>query len=271
MPTTPYRPVVVKLGGSVITRKREVERVRAKVLGRLANELAGYAPSGGLVVLHGAGSFGHPGAVRWGLADAPTVPPKGGARVRGASIVSAEVRRLHVTVLRALVEAGANPWSVPAASVAKNRAGRLVEFDAAPFISALSAGALPVSFGDVVPDLDWGSSILSADTIAVELARRLPAERVVFVSDVEGILSDPGGGGRRSVIPTVTREVVEHLAPRPKAPDVTGGIRGKAEAMLTIASSGAHAGLISGLKGGALSRAIRGEMVYGSWASATSH
>ena len=66
----PTDPVIVKLGGSVITRKNEVERARPKILTRLAEELAA-DPTVPLVVLHGAGSFGHPGAKRWGLARPP--------------------------------------------------------------------------------------------------------------------------------------------------------------------------------------------------------
>ena len=258
--------VVVKLGGSVITRKREVERLRPKLLARLAREVA-HSTDRRVILLHGAGSFGHPGARRFGLALAPEGPNPVAHRARGAAIVASEVRRLHSEVLRALIRAGAAPASVPMATHARNRAGALVAFDATAFEEALGRGMLPVSFGDVVPDEVWGSSILSADTIATELVPRLRPERVIFVSDVPGVL-DALPGRRHSAIPEVTEAVVADLRPGPGAPDVTGGIRAKAEAMLAIARSGADAGLISGLTDGALSRAIRGETVYGSWAHA---
>ncbi len=261
------RPLtVVKLGGSVITRKREVERVRPKVLARLAEEIAA-AGSVTTIVLHGAGSFGHPGAARFGLARAPEPSQSAAERARGGAIVAAEVRRLHLAVLRELVHAGAAPASVPMATHARNRAGTLSVLDPAPFTAALDRGLLPVSFGDVVPDEAWVASILSADTIALALARELPVGRVVFVSDVPGIWEGPPGG-RRPVAPEVTASVVERLAATPGVPDVTGGIRGKATAMRAIAAAGADAVIISGLKDGELSRAIRGENVYGSWAHA---
>jgi isopentenyl phosphate kinase len=261
------RPLtVVKLGGSVLTRKREVERVRPKVLARLAAEIAA-ADSPTTIVLHGAGSFGHPGAVRFGLAGAPAPSQSPLERARGGAIVAAEVRRLHLAVLRELVHAGAAPASVPMATHARNREGALSELEAAPFAAALGRRLLPVSFGDVVPDEAWGASILSADTIALALVRALPVGRVVFVSDVPGIWEGPPGG-RRPVVPEVTEAVVERLRPTPGVPDVTGGIRGKALAMRAIASAGADAVIISGLKDGELSRAIRGENVYGSWAHA---
>jgi isopentenyl phosphate kinase len=271
MPETPLRErplVVVKIGGSVLTRKREAERLRPKVLDRLARELASVTEDR-LVVLHGAGSFGHPGARRFGLARAPPPGDAPAHRARGAAIVSAEVRRLHYAVLRALVRSGASPLSVPIATHARNRAGALVAFDATPFEDALERGHVPVSFGDVVPDDEWGSSILSADTIALAMVPVLHPARVVFASDVPGILEGPSGR-RRSVVREVTDEVVEGLRPVSGAPDVTGGIRGKAAVMRAIARAGVDAGLISGLTDGALSRAIRGEAVYGSWAHAGS-
>jgi isopentenyl phosphate kinase len=261
-----HGPVVVKLGGSVITRKREAERVRPKILRRLAEELSTITDPP-MVLLHGAGSFGHPGARKFGLAQPPEAGAPPSRRGRGAAIVSGEVRRLHLAVVRELIRAGVSPWSVPVANHARNREGRLVALDSAPFRGALAGGLLPVSFGDVVPDEAWGWSILSADTIAVALAKGLAARRVVFVSDVPGILA-PSTGRRPVVIAEVTDAVIDGLRRVGGGPDVTGGIRGKAEAMRAISEGGVDAGLISGLKDGELSRAVRGEFVYGSWAHA---
>jgi isopentenyl phosphate kinase len=257
---------VVKLGGSILTRKKEAERLRPKLLTRLSKEIAG--GPGPIVLLHGAGSFGHPGALRFGLARAPPDPAPRVHRARGAAIVSAEVRRLHLAVLRALVAAGARPWSVPTATVASNRSGHIADLTVKPFTAAMDRGLVPVAFGDVVPDEDWQFSILSADAIAVELARRLPVLRVLFVSDVPGIY-EPKALPEHQVVPEVDAALVDRLTPRGAGPDVTGGIRGKAMAMRAIAALGADAGLISGLQDGLLSRALRGEPVHGSFARAS--
>jgi len=262
-------PVIVKLGGSVVTRKRETESLRPKILRRLSEELAACREIP-LVILHGAGSFGHPGARKFGLALPPAPGDSAGRRARGASIVATEVRRLHLAVLRELVRAGLSVGSVPPSTHATNQEGRLEHLDPTPFQTFLKSGHSPVSFGDVVPDRSWGWSILSADAIAVSLAPVLHASRVVFVSDVPGIL-ETGAPGRPRVVADVTPAVVEGLRSHGAGPDVTGGIRGKAEAMLSIAQGGVDAGLISGLKDGELSRAVRGEFVYGSWAHGRPH
>ena len=261
------RPLaVVKLGGSVLTRKKEAEKLRPKVLARLAKEIAGVTTHR-LVLLHGAGSFGHPGALRFGLNRPPSGEHPRTERARGAAVVSQEVRRLHLALLRELLRAGADPWSVPMANHVRQDAGQLVTIDLAPFSAALARGHLPVSFGDVVPDTSWGTSILSADRIAVALAGELHPRLVLFVSDVNGIYR-PGSTGRPLPVGEVDDALVASLAPRPGAVDVTGEIRGKAEAMQAIAQLGVNAGLISGLSDGALSRALRGEGNDGSWARA---
>jgi isopentenyl phosphate kinase len=268
MPRTPPRnpPVIVKLGGSLITYKREPEKLRPKILARLAREIAN-AEGPPVVVLHGAGSFGHPSARRFGLARPPSGREDARARIRGAGIVAAEVRRLHLAVLRELVGAGAAPWSIPVTTLARNKDGRLAGFEAVPFLEALGRGLLPVSFGDVVLDDGWEFSILSADAIATALVPVLRPSRVIFATDVPGIV-DPAHPGGRPIVPEVTEALLGRLTPDSRTPDVTGGIRAKAEAMRAIALAGADAVLISGLPDGALSRAIRGEAVYGSWAHA---
>lgn len=258
-------PTIVKLGGSIITRKREIERIRPKVLERLGRELAGCGVSP-LIVLHGAGSFGHPGARRFHLAR----PPEPGARVeerrRGAAIVAREVRRLHLEVLRALIGPGLPAVSLAPNGLARNRAGALESLEIGPFERALSEGWVPVSFGDVVPDSAWGASILSADTLALELGRRLRARRVVFVSDVAGVLA-AGPDGKMRAEPVLSERLLENLAPSTGAPDVTGGIRGKARVMLALAASGVPAGLISGLGTGAVREALRSDdPTVGTWA-----
>ena len=257
---------IVKLGGSVITRKQRAERLRPKILARLSRELA--EGPGSRIVLHGAGSFGHPGAVRFALARPPGADAPEAQRRRGAAIVAAEVRRLHLAVLRASVLAGGRPWSVPPASIAWNDGGRLASLETAPFSDALRLGMTPISFGDVVADRSWGHSILSADTVAVELVRTLRPQRVLFVSDVPGIL-EPTATGPPRVVPTLTEAVLERLDTRTRGDDVTGGILGKATAMLEIARLGSDAALISGLSDGALSSALRGEPVPGTWCRAS--
>lgn len=256
------RTTIVKLGGSVITRKREESSLRPKVLTRLAGEIqAGLSrPDDRVIVLHGAGSFGHPFARKWNLSEPPA--PADRDRARGAAITSYHVRELHQAVLKSLLAAGLDPFSLPPQSLATNDGGRLVDFPRSRFEQTLESGSVPVSFGDVVQDRTWGFSILSADDIALELVRSGHIDRVVFVSDVPGILD---GGKPPRPVAQLTPQLVETLRPSPGVPDVTRGIRGKAEKMLAIAATGTPCVLLNGLSQGRLTMALQGEKVYGTW------
>src|SRR4030042_4606675 len=137
---------LVKLGGSVLAAKARPLTFRAAVARRLARELAPFA-DGGLVVVHGAGGFGHAGARRYGLRDGL----RGDRQVMGTAVVQRDVRALNLRVLGALIDAGVPAVSIPAGSFMELDGGRLVEFDAVPFQRAAARGPVPVPLRDVRP------------------------------------------------------------------------------------------------------------------------
>ncbi len=59
--------VILKLGGSVITDKGADCRVNKTALSGIAAAIAGAAPAAQIIVVHGAGSCGHPEAHRFHL------------------------------------------------------------------------------------------------------------------------------------------------------------------------------------------------------------
>ena len=69
--TAPAILRVVKLGGAAITDKAGLETLREEVLQTTARQLGdvcGREAPGGTVIVHGAGSFGHPQAAASGVA-----------------------------------------------------------------------------------------------------------------------------------------------------------------------------------------------------------
>ena len=87
---------IVKLGGSVITDKTSDEPVlREGELKRLAHEVV--SAGGETIVLHGAGSFGHPGAKKYNLREGLEAP----GAVHGAAEVHALVAKLSAMVVAA--------------------------------------------------------------------------------------------------------------------------------------------------------------------------
>lgn len=243
---------IVKLGGSILTTKGAGKRVRGLVLRRLAREVA-KAPD--LVVLHGAGSFGHTLAKKANLLQGIQHP----AQFHAAAQVSADVRELHLAVLRALHAAKARPFSMPPGQVAYCSGGQVAAIALAPFQLALRQGFTPVSCGDVVLDEKQGVSIVSADAVALILAQRLEARTMVFATDVDGIYTAPPGTKGAELILRCTPDELHQVATGGSSKtDVTGGMAGKALAIAAIAEMGCDVWVVNGLRAGRVHQALTG-------------
>lgn len=230
--------VLVKLGGSLITEKGSEARARPEAIDDLARQLGEGVGgrAGGLVVGHGAGSFGHPPAARHRLHEG-----LGGPEERsGVSATQRAVAALHALVTERLREAGLPTFSIAPSGAAVAAGGRIADFAVEPVSLALRAGLVPVLHGDVVLDRRQGVAIASTESVFVELARRLPRHgwpvaRVVWVGDTEGVY-DEGGG----LIPEITAEAGTDVPSAVGSPetDVTGGMAHRLETALRLARRG---------------------------------
>jgi isopentenyl phosphate kinase len=256
---------VVKLGGSVITNKRAagsrkgvLARFFPAVARRLLKEIRDSKQE--VVLVTGAGSFGHVLADRHGL--------KAGYREDGQwdgyCRVSWDVRRLNLMVLDQALRLGMRPISIPPSASALLADGRIHYLDEGVFRRYLAQGIMPVTFGDVA--LDMGQrrfSICGGDDLALRLAQLFNAERAIFVSDIDGILVGERG--------TLAREFfaadMDRITPMKGRPgkDVTGGIAAKARLSLELAASGTEAVILNGRVRGRLLDALRGGGPVGTW------
>lgn len=251
----------MKLGGSVLTDKTRHRTPRHDVLDRLAAELA-QAP-GPLVVVHGAGSYGHVVAREHAL----TRGDDGAAPRRlGFAQVHAEVRELTNLVLAALRRAGLPAVSHSTYDLARLQGGELLYFAHGAVAETLAAGFVPVLSGDGVLDAARGYGILSGDVLMVELARALRPRQVAFVTDVDGVHDrDPREPG------AVLLQDVRDAAPggaavggAARAPDVTGGMAGKVRRAREAArAGGVPVHVVNGLAPGRLADLLAGKPVPG--------
>lgn len=219
------RLVILKLGGSLLTAGDRRPRVRKEILDRIARELRAHPP---LILVHGAGSFGH-GPVERGE------PPWR---------VHRSVLALDREVCDGLARAGLAPVPVDPFS-----AGGLAGL-AGPVRRVLAAGSLPVLYGALVPSRG-GFQVLSGDRIVSRLARSLGARRVGMATDVEGILKE----GRP--LPVLRRgERVDFF---PVEGDVTGAMEGKVRELRGLARRGVAAFVFSGERPGNVRRFLAGK------------
>ena len=235
--------IAVKLGGSVITDKREECCYRQSTTERLACEMASIDES--LLVVHGAGSYGHPQAERYSLQYG------GGPDVQeGIAVTHAAVRRLNLRVLEAMHQAGLTAVSLPPfPSLDKQYDDRARQI--------VAAGLTPVTFGDVL--IEPAVAIVSGDVLLQRLSETLSARLAVFVTNVDGIYRDPEQP--ETLIEQCTpEELDEALFGDVDGSDVTAGMAGKVKAIKEMAYSGIDVAVINGTTAGRLKQALHGNV-----------
>ena len=251
--------LLVKLGGSVITDKTRLRIPRRAAIRRLAGELADVGPD--LIVVHGAGSFGHILAHKHRLNDGGSALTKRTAAAR----VQADVRGLDGLVVDALVASGLPAVSIPPAAILSLDDGRVSSFESKPFLEFSAAGFTPVTFGDVVRDTHRVFSVCSGDVLMLELARVFRPERAVFAADVDGLYSaDPKRSPKARLLESVTPDDLARISfSKPTRTDVTGSIEGKVRRMFEIARHARETLIVNGNVKSRVRDALRGRPVVG--------
>jgi isopentenyl phosphate kinase len=219
--------IILKLGGSVITDKGGDCRINRGQLESLAGAIAGAAPPQ-LVIVHGAGSCGHPEAKRYSLDKGA-----GYGKTDGIVVTHRAVSRLNDAVVDVLRKNGVAAVGVHPLHTGVADKGRLVAFECRHLGKMLSLGMVPVIHGDVVMDLSQGACIVSGDQLVRYLAVNLKIGRVGLATDVPGVLD----GG--TVVRSITKRTAGSLQLGNSIhTDVTGGMRGKIDELLELAGSG---------------------------------
>lgn len=248
--------ILIKLGGSVITDKSQYKKFNKEQTARLCREIAESGRS--VMIVHGAGSYGHVLAKRYaiqnGLVDFAQVSP--------AAMVHHDAMELGLLVTSELMAVG-----IPAASLSPGSCfvmdeGRLVVNDDEVIRRMSHVGIMPVTHGDVVMDRQKGFAIVSGDELMEVMARIFKPERIVFVSDIDGLYdSNPKENPEARMIPEVTQEILDGVSSDEDVDDVTGGVRNKMEAMLRMCSPDRDCVLVNGTVPGRLLSLLRGEEV----------
>ncbi|MHC1709965.1 MAG: isopentenyl phosphate kinase [Methanomassiliicoccales archaeon] len=251
--------ILVKLGGSVITDKGRYRTFDPETTGRLAEEIASTGQD--VILVHGAGSFGHMLAKEHRLHLGITED----SQLLGASQVMSDVRELDLAVCREMSAKGLRVVPLPPASCAIMRDGALHHLDLDVFKNYLKLGMVPVTFGDVVLDEGRGLSICSGDQLMAALAREFRPSKVIFVTDVDGVFTaDPTQDPKAELIETVDEKVLDALPRTERNVDVTGSIFAKIRYMIDMASLTGECLVLNGKAPGRLEAAIRGEDVIAS-------
>ncbi|MFC7325530.1 isopentenyl phosphate kinase [Halorubrum rutilum] len=223
-------PVVLKLGGSLITEKDRPETLDEAALAAACDAVADALADGTverLVVVHGGGSFGHHHASEHGVStSAGTRDPAAVTDVHGAmtALNRAVLDRLHD---RDVPAAPVHPLSLAARPEGVDGA---LDLPLSSTATLLGEGFVPVLHGDGVATAGAGVTVVSGDELVVELAAGLGARRVGVCSTVPGVLDGDG-----DVIPAIDDfEAVADALGASDATDVSGGMAAKVRELLAL-------------------------------------
>ncbi len=250
--------IFLKLGGSLITDKAVPETVREETLARLAGEIRqarAARPGLRLLLGHGAGSFGHRAAAKYGTHRGAAT----GDDWQGFAEVGHAAHRLHRRVMDALHAEAIPAVSFPPSASALCRAGEIQSMAVEPIRRALDAGLLPVVFGDVAFDLAQGSTIVSTERVFAFLAGPLRPSRLLLAGIEPGVFVD--FPERRRLLPELAERDLDSVRLEGASEtDVTGGMAAKVRDALGMmhALPDLEVHIFSGEASGAVRQALLG-------------
>ena len=238
--------VIIKLGGGLITDKTQYKVVFRERIDAVSNVISRIIDLGhSVIVIHGAGSFGHIEAKKWEISGG-LKPDISNQQYSAIDTIRGDMDELNSIVIESLISAGVQCESLPPRYWV-NGVGTTFLGDVRVFERS-SESDVPVSFGDVV-DVEGDShfGILSGDHLMVRLANELPDVVLCafLLGDAEGLMTGPPDSEESFLIKRWSqsqRFIGEHDA----TIDVTGGILLKVECASEIAGAAEHVWFIDG-------------------------
>ncbi|MFB6101387.1 MAG: isopentenyl phosphate kinase [Haloplanus sp.] len=219
---------VLKLGGSLITDKERAETLDGDALAAAADAVADAVDSetiADLVLVHGAGSFGHHYAEEHGVSVSQ------GTHDAGATLeIHGAMTTLNRFVLSRLHDRGVPALPVHPLSAGARDADAALDLSLSAVRTMLGEGFVPVCHGDVIAHEGQGTTIISGDEVVVRFATGLDADRVGLCSTVDGVYDADG-----AVIDRIDDfDTVADALGESDATDVTGGMVGKVRTLLDL-------------------------------------
>jgi isopentenyl phosphate kinase len=258
--------IILKLGGSVITKKEATKpTVDYDNLNRISKEIAASSYEK-LIIVHGAGSFGHPMAKKYAIGNASKNQEEFDRKKFGFCTIQNSVKKLNSIICDHLRRQKIFAVSIHPSSFVLTKNKRIYSANLDLIKKYLDLDFVPVIFGDVVLDLDESikMAVLSGDQIIKYLGENLKPQKVILGSDVDGIhTKDPKKYPDAKLLNVVTSleelETTEDIT----SFDVTGGMVGKVHELLQLADSGIESEILDANKPNLIKKALNGEKVEG--------
>lgn len=258
--------IILKIGGSVITKKEKAMIADLKTIKRIAREIREALDESHnlkLVLVHGGGSFGHSVAAEYNV----HLGFKSGSQILGFAKTIQAMRKLNLIFVEELHNVGLPAIPIQPSAISTQEDNKLSKMFTETLEFALNLGCIPVLWGDAVFDEKQGYSILSGDQIVPFLAQKLGSKRVIFGTNVDGVFdSDPNTNKNAKLIPLITPDNIEKTLRNisgSKTTDVTGGMRRKVLELLPLVERGIQVEILNAKKEGHILKSLLGNKALG--------
>ncbi len=251
------RPLVLKIGGSLITDKNKPFTPRIDVIERISREIYNAWIEGRikLVLIHGGGSFGH-------YVASKVMKEKGSIDRQGFSLIAWSMMELNKLFTEKLLYTKLPVVQICTRGIVyEDKANLYVNVDVIKKL--VDDYIIPILFGDVIVS-EKEYRILSGDDLAWRLSLELSSEWVLFATNVEGIYDKPPEKGGGKIIKVFKLSESRDIAlGGSKGIDVTGGMLSKILSGSEALRRGVKGFVFSGLIENNIYRALRGYRDFG--------
>ena len=263
--------IIIKLGGSILTDKNIPYSMRNEVINSLISQISeNYQTSNPpkLIIIHGAGSFGHPIANSFSIQNGlnQNIPNQ----ILGLTKTHQSVKKLNTKIIDSLLNRDIPVLSLTTSSVFFQEKSALKFTGINQIESILELGIIPILFGDILLHDSKNFSIISGDRVIYEICKSFTSsidtnhkvDKIIFCFDQDGIIisnteKDP------QVIQNINSKDLDLLSLKnfEDSIDVTGNIRGKLQEIKKICELGIPVQLLNGQKPNLLIKALKKEKI----------
>lgn len=258
--------IILKIGGSILTKKESSKsEINKENLKRITKEIKRSLEfsSKDLIIIHGAGSFGHPPAKKYKIGekfDEKELPNK---RI-GFSKTQIAVKKLNTIICNEFAENNIPVVSIQPSSFITMNDGRIDDCNLELIKKYLDKGFVPVLYGDVVLDKKLEIAVLSGDQIIQYLAMNLKSDMIILGTDVDGVYNKNPKNHKEAIFFDKVSSLEDlDLFEGSTSVDVTGGMVGKIKELLTLADVGINSKIINANKKDYIFKALEDQKIKG--------
>ncbi|WP_409199519.1 isopentenyl phosphate kinase [Methanobrevibacter sp. DSM 116169] len=258
--------IILKLGGSILTKKDSVNpEIDYDNLNRIASEIKRSLDKKHkeLVIVHGAGSFGHPPAKKYGIGKEFKNSEYPEKRI-GFSKTQNAVKKLNMEVCEVFTNNNLPVISLQPSTFISTSNGRINIANLDFLKKYLKEGFIPILYGDVVLDDDLKIVVLSGDQIIQYLAKNLNSDKIILGTDVDGVYNkNPKTNNDATFFKEFNSLDDLDSFDLTTNVDVTGGMLGKVKELLELADLGIESKIINIGKKDFVYKALEDEDIKG--------